>query len=66
MLRVSNLSKKFGDFQVLKNININAEKNQIYGLVGSNGCGKTTILISFALQIVYKYHISLDWLCGRE
>jgi ABC-type polar amino acid transport system ATPase subunit len=26
MLRVSNLSKKFGDFQVLKNININAEK----------------------------------------
>lgn len=28
--------------------------------------GKTTILISFALQIVYKYHISLDWLCGRE
>jgi ABC-2 type transport system ATP-binding protein len=44
MLRVSNLSKKFGDFQVLKNININAEKNQIYGLVGSNGCGKTTIL----------------------
>ena len=44
MLRVNNLSKKFGDFQVLKNVNINAEKGQIYGLVGSNGCGKTTIL----------------------
>lgn len=43
MLRVNNLSKKFGDFQVLKNVNINAEKGQIYGLVGSNGCGKTTI-----------------------
>lgn len=44
MLRVENLGKKFGDFQVLKNININAEAGQIYGLVGSNGCGKTTLL----------------------
>ncbi|MBP7278644.1 MAG: ABC transporter ATP-binding protein [Sedimentibacter sp.] len=44
MLTINNLSKKFGDFQVLKNININAEKGRIYGLVGSNGCGKTTIL----------------------
>lgn len=44
MLTINNLSKKFGDLQVLDNININAEKSQIYGLVGSNGCGKTTIL----------------------
>jgi len=44
MLKVGNLSKKFGDFQVLSNVNINAEDGQIYGLVGSNGCGKTTLL----------------------
>jgi len=44
MLTMNNLSKKFGDFQVLDNVNIYAEKSQIYGLVGSNGCGKTTIL----------------------
>ncbi len=44
MLRIDNLSKKFGDFQVLSNVSINAEKSQIYGLVGSNGCGKTTLL----------------------
>ncbi len=44
MLKIDNLSKKFGEFQVLNNININAEKSQIYGLVGSNGCGKTTLL----------------------
>ena len=44
MLAINNLSKKFGDFQVLENISINAEKSQIYGLVGSNGCGKTTTL----------------------
>jgi len=44
MLRIESLSKKFGEFQVLNNININAEASQIYGLVGSNGCGKTTLL----------------------
>ncbi len=44
MLKVENLSKKFGGFQVLNNISIHAETSQIYGLVGSNGCGKTTLL----------------------
>lgn len=44
MLKVNDLSKKFRDFQVLNNINLNAEVGQIYGLVGSNGCGKTTLL----------------------
>ena len=61
MLTINNLSKKFGDFQVLENININAEKSQIYGLVGSNGCGKTTILKH--IMKVYKPdegHIAFD------
>lgn len=44
MLKIDNLNKKFGEFQVLNNINLNAETSQIYGLVGSNGCGKTTLL----------------------
>lgn len=44
MLKVNDLNKNFGDFQVLHNINLNADKGQIYGLVGSNGCGKTTLL----------------------
>jgi len=44
MLKVNDLSKKIGDFQVLSNINLSAEIGQIYGLVGSNGCGKTTLL----------------------
>lgn len=44
MLKVENLSKRFGELQVLDKININAETGQIYGLVGSNGCGKTTLL----------------------
>ena len=61
MLTINNLSKKFGDFHVLDNININAEKSQIYGLVGSNGCGKTTMLKH--IMKIYKQdegHIAFD------
>lgn len=44
MIRVEGLNKWFRDFNVLKDINITANSGQIYGLVGSNGCGKTTLL----------------------
>ena len=44
MLKVNDLCKKFREFQVLNNLNLNADVGQIYGLVGSNGCGKTTLL----------------------
>lgn len=27
---------------------------------------KTTLLTAFVLQIVKKYNLSLDWLCGRK
>lgn len=52
MLKIDSLSKKFGDFQALNDININAETSQIYGLVGSNGCGKTTLLKH--IMMIYK------------
>lgn len=44
MLTINNLNKKFGSFIVLDSVNLHAEPGQIYGLVGSNGCGKTTLL----------------------
>lgn len=28
--------------------------------------GKTLLLTAFAIQIVERYNISLDWLCGRK
>lgn len=42
MLAVSNLSKSFGDKLVLDNLSRNFEAGRIYGLVGSNGAGKST------------------------
>lgn len=52
MLKIDDLSKKFGDFQALNNINLKAETSEIYGLVGSNGCGKTTLLKH--IMAIYK------------
>lgn len=43
MIRITGLSKSFEDIEVLKEVNIHVPKGKIYGLVGSNGCGKTTV-----------------------
>lgn len=43
MIRVNNLSKSYGDKQVLSNINLQFESGKVYGIVGENGSGKTTL-----------------------
>ena len=44
MLEIKNLSKSFGELQVLKNININVEKGQVVVIIGPSGSGKSTML----------------------
>lgn len=44
LLQVQSLSKKFGEFQVLKNVSINVNREQIVLLIGPNGSGKTTLI----------------------
>ena len=44
MLKVKNLVKNYGDFNVLKNISFEVEKGKIYGFLGQNGAGKTTTM----------------------
>ena len=39
---VKNLSKKFNNFLAVNNINFTLKKNKTLGLLGPNGCGKTT------------------------
>ncbi len=43
-LKVSNLHKSYGSFNVLRNLNLELARNSIHGLVGLNGSGKTTTL----------------------
>ncbi|MBQ7789712.1 MAG: helix-turn-helix domain-containing protein [Bacilli bacterium] len=39
--------------------------NTTQSTISANENGKTKLLTAFAIQIVYKYNISLDWICGR-
>ena len=44
MIKVNNLSKSFGSFQALDNVNMYVGRGSVYGLVGPNGAGKSTII----------------------
>ena len=44
MITIQNLSKRYGNNTVLKDISIQLDAGKIYGLVGANGCGKTTLM----------------------
>ncbi|KPQ36271.1 MAG: ABC-2 type transport system ATP-binding protein [Phormidesmis priestleyi Ana] len=44
MLKISSLSKRFGQRQALNNLSLHLPPGEIYGLLGPNGAGKTTAL----------------------
>ena len=44
MIAISHLSKQFGKQTVLHDVSITFEDHTIYGLIGPNGCGKTTLM----------------------
>lgn len=52
MLEIKNLNKSYGKNKVLTDINLNLEENKIYGLLGRNGVGKTTLLSLISSQIL--------------
>lgn len=44
MLEFVNLTKKFGDFAAVEQLNMKINKGDLYGFLGPNGAGKTTTI----------------------
>lgn len=44
IIEINHLSKKYGNVKVIEDISFKIEENKIYGLLGRNGAGKTTIM----------------------
>lgn len=50
-LETKDLTKRYGSFEAVKDMNIHINRGDIYGLIGHNGAGKTTLmkmLVGFA------------------
>lgn len=44
LIKVENLSKSFGDNEVLANVNMQIEKGEVIAIIGPSGCGKSTFI----------------------
>ncbi len=61
LLEIKNLKKSYGSHQVLKGISFKIESGKIVGLLGPNGCGKTSLIKSIVGLINdYEGEILID------
>lgn len=61
MIEIHNLSKSFGDLEVLKNINLSINEKEVVVLIGASGSGKSTLLrcLNF-LEVAKSGEIVID------
>ncbi|MCJ7782305.1 MAG: ATP-binding cassette domain-containing protein, partial [Desulfobacterales bacterium] len=64
ILSGTDLSKKYGDLEVVKGVSLTVNEGEFVCLVGKSGCGKTTLLsLLSGLEKPTKGRVNLD---GRE
>ena len=44
MIKIENLTKKYGNLTAVDNLSLQIEKGEVFGLLGPNGAGKTTTI----------------------
>lgn len=58
MIRLKNITKKYGDKTVFHNFNLDIEENEITVILGESGSGKTTLLNMIARLTAFSGEIS--------
>lgn len=64
VLKIRNLSKNYGKITALKNLNLEIQAGNVYGLLGPNGSGKTTTL-GIILDILKASSGDYQWFGGE-
>lgn len=60
LLSVKNLTSGYGNRVILSNISFEVNKNEVVGLLGANGCGKTTLINSLCRIINSKDEVLVN------
>ena len=60
MLKISHLTKKFGQLLAVDNLSFEVRKGQIYGIAGPNGAGKSTVFNLIVGKYGYEGQIVLE------
>lgn len=63
ILSITNLNKRFGILQAVKNVSLEIQKGNVYGILGPNGSGKSTTL-GIVLNVVNKTSGEYHWFEG--
>ena len=63
ILSIKNLNKRYGKLQAVKNVSLEIQKGNVYGILGPNGSGKSTTL-GIVLNVVNKTSGEYSWFNG--
>ena len=57
IIQIENLVKRYGSFVALDHLNLNVREGEIFGLLGPNGSGKTTVINCMLALLKYDKEI---------